>query len=129
MILVYVMLFFSRPVQMKPRPWKIVEQEVSFHRNGTVITGAGDAGTWWFDVGGLYWVSLILVPVPVPLPVLVLVGDVGVAFIEEARSSTALATRGSGGLMCADSVGRVLFLFLFLLVLILFSPERHGSRR
>lgn len=42
-------------LEMRARPWKIEEQEVSFHRNGTVETSAGDAGTWWFDVGGLYW--------------------------------------------------------------------------
>lgn len=45
---------------MRARPWKVEEQEVSFHRNGTVETSAGDAGTWWFDVGGLYWVSVVV---------------------------------------------------------------------
>ena len=49
-----------RPVQVRARPWKVEEQEVSFHRNGTVETSAGDAGTWWFDVGGLYWVSVVV---------------------------------------------------------------------
>ncbi|CAM9104972.1 unnamed protein product [Hapterophycus canaliculatus] len=40
---------------MHSSPWSRRDQEVTFHRNGTVSSGDGDKGEWWFDVGGLYW--------------------------------------------------------------------------
>lgn len=45
--------------QMRVSPWRRREQEVTFHRNGTVWTSDGDTGDWWFDVGGLYWVCAV----------------------------------------------------------------------
>lgn len=44
---------------MRSGPWKRQEQEVTFHRNGTMSSSDGSQGEWWFDVGGLYWVSLL----------------------------------------------------------------------
>lgn len=41
---------------MRSRPWTRREQEVTFHRNGTMSSSDGEKGEWWFDVGGLYWV-------------------------------------------------------------------------
>lgn len=42
--------------QMRSGPWKRREEEVTFHRNGTLSSSDGSKGEWWFDVGGLYWV-------------------------------------------------------------------------
>lgn len=42
---------------MRVTPWKKQVQQVKFDRNGTVWTSEGNTGEWWFDVGGLYWVS------------------------------------------------------------------------
>lgn len=42
---------------MRLSPWKKQVQQVKFDRNGTVSTSEGNSGEWWFDVGGLYWVS------------------------------------------------------------------------
>ena len=44
---------------MRSGPWKRREQEVTFHRNGTMSSSDGDKGEWWFDVGGLYWVCVL----------------------------------------------------------------------
>lgn len=46
--------------QMRSGPWKRREQEVTFHRNGTMSSSDGNQGEWWFDVGGLYWVCVAL---------------------------------------------------------------------
>eukprot|EP00903_Cladosiphon_okamuranus_P015532 g14340.t1 len=42
-------------LEMRSGPWKRREQEVTFHRNGTMSSSDGSKGEWWFDVGGLYW--------------------------------------------------------------------------
>ncbi|CAM9637456.1 unnamed protein product [Pylaiella littoralis] len=42
-------------LEMRSRPWTRREQEVTFHRNGTMSSSDGEKGEWWFDVGGLYW--------------------------------------------------------------------------
>ncbi|CAM9468447.1 unnamed protein product [Ectocarpus sp. 12 AP-2014] len=40
---------------IRSSPWTRREQEVTFHRNGTMSSNDGNKGEWWFDVGGLYW--------------------------------------------------------------------------
>lgn len=46
-------------LQIRSSPWTRREQEVTFHRNGTMSSNDGNKGEWWFDVGGLYWVRTV----------------------------------------------------------------------
>ncbi|CAN0376072.1 unnamed protein product, partial [Ectocarpus sp. 12 AP-2014] len=48
--------FIVPNLQIRSSPWTRREQEVTFHRNGTMSSTDGNKGEWWFDVGGLYWV-------------------------------------------------------------------------
>ncbi|CAM9656731.1 unnamed protein product [Discosporangium mesarthrocarpum] len=44
-------------LEMRTHPMmKMKTQQVTFHRNGSVYTEHGDKGSWWFDIGGLFWV-------------------------------------------------------------------------
>ncbi|CAM9687685.1 unnamed protein product [Ascophyllum nodosum] len=45
----------ARSLCVRVSPWERRQQDVTFHRNGTMWTKDGERGDWWFDVGGLYW--------------------------------------------------------------------------